>query len=303
MRSAVVLILLVLLATTGVRQAHAWGKSGHSIIGDIAEARLDPKARAAVSELLTGETDPTLAGVSIWADVMRERVPEYLWTFPLHFVSFKPGTCNYQAASQCRDDLCVVGAIERYSRQLTDTWLPRETRRDALKFIVHFVGDVHQPLHAGYAADRGGNDYVVIIDGVNLAWPAYWLLPKVDFDAPSFVDRDGSRFRVRYPYEGRNLHSVWDTLIIDSLKLEWPAYRARLDAVPLNPQSQSLAALDRAADWAEESCRITQGGDIYPPTHRVDVRYLETERPRVNERLKLAGERLAMLLNRLLGEG
>ena len=268
MRSAVLFFAIALIACIAPREAHAWGKSGHRIVGAIAQARLDPKARAAVAELLAGEPEPTLAGVSIWADYVREEVPEYRWTMPLHWVNFTAGNCNYRAQDNCHDDRCVVAAIERYSQQLNDDWLPLAVRRDALKFVVHFVGDVHQPLHAGYAADRGGND-----------------------------------FQINIQREGWNLHSVWDTLIIDSAKLEWPAYRARLDGIALTTESQRQAGDGKAPVWAEESCRIMQGADFYPPKHKISGRYLEAKRPQADQRLKLAGERLAALLNRLLGEG
>lgn len=268
MRFAVLLLAFSLPSLMVAPEAHAWGKSGHRIVGAIAQDRLDAKASAAVAELLAGEPDPTLAGVSIWADHVREEVPEYRWTVPLHWVNFEAGNCSYKAPVNCHDDLCVVAAIERYSKQLQDSWLPLATRRDALKFVVHFVGDVHQPLHAGFAFDRGGND-----------------------------------FQISIQREGWNLHSVWDTLIIDSLKLEWPAYRARIDSIPLTAESRAVVAVDRAPVWAEESCRIAQSDDIYPPKHKITGRYLEAKRPQADQRLKLAGERLGALLNRLLGEG
>ena len=268
MRSTVFLLALALLTCFSARDAHAWGKSGHRIVGAIAQDRLDAKAQAAVAELLAGEPEPTLAGVSIWADQVREEVPEYRWTMPLHWVNFQPGNCSYKAPVNCHDDLCVVAAIERYSRQLQDSWLPLAVRRDALKFVVHFVGDVHQPLHAGFAVDRGGND-----------------------------------FQINIQREGWNLHSVWDSLIIDSAKLEWPAYRTRLDGISMTAESQSRVGNGKAPVWAEESCQVVQRDDFYPPKHKITGRYLEAKRPQADQRLKLAGERLGTLLNRLLGEG
>jgi hypothetical protein len=267
MRSAAILLSLALIACSGAREAHAWGRSGHRIVGELAEARLDPKARAAVAELLAGEPEPTLAGVSVWADQVREEAPEYRWTVPLHWVNFESGACSYRAENNCHDGKCVVAAIERYAKQLGDPWLPLAARRDALKFVVHFVGDVHQPLHAGFAADRGGND-----------------------------------FQINIQREGWNLHSVWDSLIVDSLKLDWPAYRARVDALALTQESQARVEIIRPPVWAEESCQIVQGADFYPPKHKITGKYLEAKRPQADQRLKLAGERLATLLNQVLGD-
>lgn len=261
------MLLAVVLWAGYAESAQAWGQDGHRIVGALAEARLDPKARAAVAELLKGEPDPTLAGVSIWADYVRENVPEYRWTTPMHWVNFERGACQYKAKRSCRDGLCVVAAIQRYSKEMVDTTLPIERRRDALKFVVHFVGDVHQPLHAGFASDRGGNDFQISIE--RMGW---------------------------------NLHSVWDSLLIESLKLDWQSYRDRVDAQAVSEQSKSLLPHARASEWAEESCKIIQASDFYPPKHMITGKYLDAKRPLADQRLKLAGERLAQLLNRLLGD-
>jgi nuclease S1 len=265
-QTSIVLLLGLLLAITG-SEAQAWGRDGHRIVGELAQAALDATAEAAVAELLKGESDPTLAGVSTWADEVRESAPEYRWTVPLHWVNFVPGNCHYNADKMCGDGRCVVDAIDRFSRELTDPNLSRERRRDALKFVVHFVGDVHQPLHAGFAADKGGND-----------------------------------FQISIRREGWNLHSVWDSLLIESLKMDWRSYRERVTAEPLWPDSRSQLPASSPASWAEESCGIVQQDGFYPPKHKISSRYLDAKRPLADQRLKLAGARLAALLNRLLGE-
>lgn len=257
MRLFAAALLLLLLPT----QAFAWGQSGHRLVAELAAQALTPAARADVARLLAGEPEPTLAGVSTWADEVRDS-PEYRWTTPLHWVNFPAGQCRYAASKVCQDGLCVVAAIERYRQQLADRTQPLAQRRIALKFLVHFVGDVHQPLHAGYAADRGGN-----------------------------------QFQISYLREGWNLHSVWDSLLIDSLKLSVPEYLARLQALPLpaaDPHSTP-------ASWAEESCGVVQQADFYPPKHKITGRYLEQKRPLADQRLRLAGRRLAALLNATLG--
>ncbi len=266
MRKTWTLMLLGLLLAGMAGQAHAWGRDGHRIVGELAQAELNARASAAVAELLQGEPDPTLAGVSIWADEVRDSAPEYRWTVPLHWVNFTPGDCSYNSDRLCHEGLCVVAAIERYSQELIDPDLPHERRRDALKFIVHFVGDVHQPLHAGFAADRGGND-----------------------------------FQISIQREGWNLHSVWDSLLIESLKLDWHSYHDRVAAQPFWPDSQARLSAAQAGAWAEESCGIVQRDDFYPPRHKISSRYLDAKRPLADQRLKLAGARLAALLNRLLG--
>jgi hypothetical protein len=123
---------------------------------------------------------------------------------------------------------------------------------------------VHQPLHAGYRDDRGGNRYQVRMDG-----------------------------------EGSNLHRVWDSGLLDTRHLGWQAYAQRLaDAGPvLLPPA---TAADAPAQWAEESCRIVRDGGVYPIGRRITPAYVQAERPIAERRLKQAGARLAALLNRLL---
>lgn len=247
--------------------AWAWGEAGHRIVGELAEARLTPAARAAVGELLAGEADPSLAGVSTWADEVRGKDPAWRWTAALHFINFQQGDCRYQPQQQCPEGKCIVAAITRFSHELVDRDAPAQRRLEALKFLVHFVGDLHQPLHAGLKSDRGGND-----------------------------------FQISYQRMGWNLHSVWDSLLIGSTKLDWPDYLAERIAPLPAPEAALLAETDPAA-WALESCTIIHREDFYPPRHRINREYLERMRPEADQRLRLAGERLGALLNRLLAEG
>ncbi len=244
--------------------ALAWGQIGHRVVAELAQSRLTPVSRAAVADLLKGEADATLAGNAVWADDVRKSEPAYQWTAALHWVNFEPGNCHYDAAHSCADGLCVVGGIERFSSELADRELPRARRIVALKFLVHFVGDIHQPLHAGYARDRGGNE-----------------------------------FQINYLRDGWNLHSVWDSLLIESLQLNWRSYAERLEAMSVSRSLLDQAGIESSATWAEESCRISQAADFYPPRHKITRDYLESHRPVADERLRLAGERLAQRLNHI----
>lgn len=251
--------------------ATAWGGIGHRVIAAIAEQEMDPATRAAALALLEPGTD-SLSAVSMWADEVREFDRSYGWSVPLHWVNFEPGQCQYEPARECPAGRCVVGAIEHYARVLGDHTQPQAARREALKFVIHFVGDVHQPLHAGFARDRGGND-----------------------------------FQINFERSGWNLHSVWDSLIFNSLTREWEAHLARLQpsldaarselsAAPAKPMALGI----EARQWAEESCRIVQQDDFYPPRHLITRSYLDTQRPVADRRLQLAGLRLAALLEAAL---
>lgn len=237
----------------------AWGAQGHRLVAAHAQARLQPAALAAVRELLAGEAEATLVGVSNWADDYREQ-PEGRASGPWHYVNFAPGSCQYRAAALCPEGNCLVAAIERQISTLRDQQAPREARTRALKFLVHFVADAHQPLHAGYFADRGGN-----------------------------------RYQISYQREGWNLHSVWDSLLLRSGGQDDRGYLQAMQSA-----SAETTELADAARWVEESCALVQAQGFYPPGHVISRSYLDAKRPLALSQLALAGERLAALLNALL---
>src|ERR1700731_4481412 len=154
-----ILALLLLLVLGLPARALAWGSEGHRIVAEIAEQYLEPATARQVRELLAIENATTLAQVSTWADEIR---PQRRETARWHFVDIPihppPGTpAAYDPGRDCPGNDCVVAAIERFAAVLRDkTAAPRE-RLEALKLVVHFVGDAHQPLHCADNNDRGGN--------------------------------------------------------------------------------------------------------------------------------------------------
>jgi len=132
--------------------AVAWGADGHRLIADVAEGLLSVPAKNEVLRLLALEPGATLASVSTWADEARTPV-----TAPWHYVNLpRDANCRYDPDRSCVQGACVVSAIDHQAAVLASD-APDEARLKALKYLVHFVGDVHQPLHAGFADDRGGN--------------------------------------------------------------------------------------------------------------------------------------------------
>ena len=131
----------------------AWGTQGHQVIALLAEQQLSSQARLEVTRLLALEPGETLASISTWAD--EQRSPQ---TAARHYVNFPRDSCSYDANRDCPDGKCVVEAINRQAQILQSTTAD-EKRLTALKYLVHLVGDVHQPLHAGYQDDKGGNTY------------------------------------------------------------------------------------------------------------------------------------------------
>lgn len=256
-----IVLLGLLLACSA--HASAWGDKGHRIVAHLAAAELNPRARAEAARLLAGEPDQTLAGVANWADDLRDHDPDLgrrssRW----HYINFPRGQCTYAPPRDCPGGNCVIAAINRNFLVVSDRRRPDAERREALKFLVHFVGDVHQPLHAGDRPDKGGNDV-----------------------------------QVNYRGEGWNLHSVWDTLIIRERGLDPVLHASTLRRQPPLPRDPTRASQTPALDWALESCRIVAQGALYPPTHVIGDAYLDTHRPLVERRLRQAGSRLAAMLN------
>ena len=266
--------------------ALAWGPEGHRIVGDLAQRELTPQAAAAVADLLKGEPDPTLAGVANWADTMRRDDPDrFKLTQAWHYVDLPRGDCHYVPQRDCVDGKCVIAAIAAQEKVLADPSQPRRARIEALKFVVHFIGDVHQPFH-GLGDDKGGNTFQISL--------------RTDI-APEAYARDNYINGV----QGTNLHSVWDFYILASHDRDAAHYAnelaARAHAIDANAPAEETETSGGPVDWAEESCRIVTDESLYPPDHKLDATYLEAKRPIAERRLLQAGHRLAAELNAALG--
>ncbi len=269
--------LMLVVASPG---ALAWGALGHRLVGDLSERHLQPSTERAVRDLLTGEPEPTLGGVANWADSLRMTDPDrFKQTSRWHYVNLPANSCRYDMVRDCADGQCVVEAIKMQRTLLADRSQLREVRRDALKFLVHLVGDAHQPLHAGNHEDRGGNQFQVSL--------------RTDI-APEYYSRN----RYNYGVMGTNLHSVWDYYILAGANLTEAQYANRLAGSPWPPPA---AAMGDPATWAGESCRAVYTHGLYPATHIMDRSYLDAQRSLAEQRIRLAAYRLARLLDAALG--
>lgn len=179
--------------------SHAWGVEGHQVIALMAQPQLTPAAKAEVDRLLALEPGETLVSISTWADEHRNPT-----TGAWHYVNFSRGTCTYEAPRDCPDGQCVVEAIQKQLGVLR-SGAAAEKRLNALKYVVHFVGDIHQPLHAGYQDDKGGNKYQVQAFG-----------------------------------KGSNLHALWDSGLIKHLNEDTEALAARLVKLPMTAKPASI---------------------------------------------------------------
>lgn len=264
----------------------AWSALGHKLVGELAQRHLTPAASAEVARLLAGEADPTLAGVATWADDLRNRDPEsFKRTSRWHYVNLSSDKCSYRPERDCKDGQCVIAAIDAQRAILADRNQPLDKRRDALKFIVHFVGDIHQPMHANAHDDQGGNRYQISL--------------RTDIEPEAYA-----RDRYVGGVMGTNLHSVWDYYVLAERGLGFDDYAERLDHEPWPPVMDHQARTP--ASWATESCALTDLRHLYPKTadgkdlHKLDRGYSEKHRALAEQRIRIAAWRLATLLNETL---
>ncbi|CAN6818554.1 unnamed protein product [Brassica oleracea] len=168
----------ILLLTHLVHGALGWGVDGHYAVCKIAQSYFEEKTLVAVKKILPVYANGELAAVCSWPDEIKRR-PEWSCTYALHFVNTPDNECNYEYSRGTHNDKCVTGAIFNYTSQLMFQFHYNLT--EALMFVSHFMGDIHQPLHEGFVGDQGGNK-------IKLNW---------------------------YEQE-TNLHRVWDNKIIES---------------------------------------------------------------------------------------
>ena len=245
--------------------AHAWGPLGHRLVALLAWDDLTPAARRQIDALLKGETDPTLAGVASWADDLRENDPVLgRKTSRWHFVNIGEHDCAYLKRRDCPGGDCVVEAIRTQTAILADTTRTHAERLQALKFVVHFIGDVHQPLHAGYGRDKGGNDVQVNWNG-----------------------------------RGTNLHTLWDSRMLVTTGRSEATYLRRLRGQP-KPALGANALPPPAAAWAEQSCRVVTQPDFYPRRAKLEPSYVDKHLPIAERQLRAGGVALAAVLNKAL---
>lgn len=238
-----------------------WGDKGHKIVGKIAADNLTPQAADAVKALL--KPGENLADVATWADKVKNS-REFAFTRPMHYADVPDGGDEFILDQHCPQAGCVVKAINDYAKVLSDTNAKSEDRYIALKFLVHFVGDVHQPLHVGYSGDKGGND----------------------------ID-------VRFFDKKSNLHKVWDTDIIDHGRESWQDMAQRLSQGINAGQKQTWMQQVDPVVWANESFRlaVTNAYDDVEQNDELDETYYRSNKLVVEDRLAMAGVRLAALIN------
>lgn len=256
------LIVLLLCLST---QLQAWGLNGHRIVAEIAQRHLTKKATRNLEKLI-GKSP--LAFWANWPDFIKsDTTNKWKQTGPWHYVDL-PGHISEEDFIEGLHDLdhkSLYSQIPEMESILSNKNLPLEQRRIALRFLIHFVGDLHQPLHVGRDEDAGGNK-------IKVTW----------FGHPT------------------NLHTVWDTELIDYQKWSYTEYATNIDtagkATIAEIQSGSLE------DWFYQSHELSD--EIYdktPDGSELSYQYNYIFYDQLNHQLLSGGLRLAKILNEILG--
>lgn len=250
-------------------RAVAWGGEGHRILCGVAYQRLTPEARVMATRLLGSGDEKVFVDACVWADSVRDDRPE---TYNYHFINTPAGMEGPDMARDCGDPArrCAPWAIVHYGRILANPQSSAIERSDAIKFVMHFIGDLHQPLHAGRPGDLGGNRVYV------------------DFFGDS--GRDDRKL---------NLHSVWDSQILRRAERTWPTASQILVADIAADEAQRWETLD-VLEWTNESYRICEDfvyGQL-PADGRIRNFYYRPALGYVHVQLQKGGVRLAHFLNK-----
>ncbi|WP_374765193.1 S1/P1 nuclease [Yunchengibacter salinarum] len=263
------MLLKTLTATTALAglmslaapESHAWGQTGHRVTGAIAAHYLSAESRAALERLLGPET---LAEASTWADEMRSKQTPF-WqeeAGPYHYVTVPDGKRYEDVGPPPEGD--ALTALARFRETLLSATASREDRQLALRFAIHIIGDLHQPLHVGNGTDRGGNDV------------------ELDFF-----------------WDDSNLHRVWDSGMIGKEGLSYSEWTAWLTAKITDQDLDAWSTPDPMV-WVRESAEIRP--EVYPESDDLSWQYKFQHIKTVKQRLSRAGVRMAAWLNTVFAE-
>lgn len=229
--------------------AYAWGSKGHQIIARIARQRLSPRARKAVNELLNAQS---LELASTWADQQKS-------SQAFHFVLISSNSNSYEREKHCSDGNCLIEKIKYYRSVVQNPKESNLDRANALKYLLHLVGDLHQPFHC--------------------------------------TDKDGKRVKVTFDNKPSTLYSVWESSMIEKTeKTQWPTAEKYARALE-NTEEMTRGGLSRGTlvDWALESHALARRA--YVESGELGDKYYEDNKGIVDGQLRKAGVRLAEILN------
>jgi S1/P1 Nuclease len=249
--------LFCLLSFVVPPAAYPWGTKGHEIVAYIAAAHLTKAARTKTAAILP--KDGTLVKAATWPDQIKVAVPE---ANVLHYVDVPRGATRYDDARDCLQRNCIVRAIAWYLLVLVSNEAPLAEKQIALNYVVHLVGDIHQPLHVGFTDDLGGTKTTVNFHGTE-----------------------------------QELHILWDTGLLETEQGSAEEVAKKLDR-EVSPHDRKTWKAGTLPDWADESLALAISYAYpIPESHEISDDYMKRALPIIHKRLAQAGVRLAWLLN------
>ncbi|MFI8380491.1 S1/P1 nuclease [Leeuwenhoekiella sp. NPDC079379] len=251
------IVLIAIILSSNFLQANDWGKTGHRATAAVAEHYLSSKTKKTIAKLLGEEN---LITVSTYGDDIKS-YQEFRKYSPWHYVNIAPGLTYYEDTKNPEGDL--VFAINKCKEVLISKTTTQEEKAFHLKLLVHFIGDLHQPLHLGNAEDKGGNDV-----------------------------------QVRWFNDGTNLHSLWDSKMIDSYGMSYSELAENFGKV--SKKEQKALTSGTLLDWVNEGQELA--AQVYASAEvgeKLSYRYQVDNFDTLQEQIKKGGVRLASVLNSL----
>lgn len=252
------LVTVLALSAFSFTSEEDWGKTGHRATGEVAQVYLSKKAKKQIKELLDGQS---LAFVSTYGDDIKSD-PDYREFGPWHYVNLPKGETKYlKEDANPKGDL--IQGINTCVNVLKDKNSTKEQKAFYLKMLVHFMGDLHQPLHTGRGEDKGGND-----------------------------------IQVRWFGKGSNLHRVWDSEMIDDFQMSFTELAESTDE--LSKEEITNIKKGSVLDWMYESKELSE--KVYESVEvgeKLGYKYMYKWFPVVHDQIQKGGIRLAVLLNEI----
>jgi len=277
MTRATSFVLAALLVASALPLARCWGPLGHNMTALFAQMLINRHSFAALQAIIP---DGDLAAVVNWPDQIREQKPPlFPWSFPLHYIDVKdqpPVWCNVSMERDCPTDMCVVGAIYNFSIQaLKGVFEP-----EALKFLIHFIGDIHQPLHVVNRLE-GGNLFNVTFFGrpseLHYVWDSAMINHRISFDG--------------------NDTTEWTMQLLHKLVVgEWShEVGSWIHCNDPTPPDSPICPLEWAAESGAYNCISVWPENVHDPA--LGQRYYNKNLPVVELQLAKAGVRMAAVLD------
>lgn len=251
--------------------ASSWGGKGHTAIGVLAVNQLQPDALLVLEGIVNPLSPQAMDDACNWPDVIRE-TEEGEWSGPLHYINIPRGDALYLASRDCPQDPerenssqrpaqhCATEAIKFFAAGLTRPQTSRDQRWQAFAWLCHLVADLHQPMHTGFADDRGGNNV-----------------------------------EVKFEDEPMNLHHFWDTALIDRQAGSWQYLVGQLSPFPPATAGSDWSPV-MVNDWTNESHKLAKE-KAYPATEIIDEIFAQQSWGLAQQQIRKAAAHLALIIN------